>query len=230
MIPIRDNIRSRSVPIVTWLIIAANVLVFFYESSMSTRQLDGFLMQYGLVPAQLVVGKPLAVVAVFTSIFLHGGWLHLISNMWALFIFGDNVEDRMGPGRYLTFYLVCGVAANLAQVFVDPASRLPGIGASGAIAGVLAAYLVLFPRARVLTLVPIFFFGWFMEFPAIVYLGFWFASQFFTGLLSLGSSLDMGGIAYWAHIGGFITGLLLVKRFARRAPMDYGLYPAEYRR
>jgi membrane associated rhomboid family serine protease len=218
MIPIKDNIRSRTVPVVTWLIILANVLVFIFEITMRTQQLDGFLMQYGLVPAALMTGHPAAVVSVFTSIFLHGGWLHLISNMWALFIFGDNVEDRMGPGRYLLFYMISGVAANLTQAFVSPASRVPGIGASGAIAGVLAAYLVLYPRARVLTLIPIFIVGWFVEVPALLYLGFWFVSQFFNGALALGTSIDMGGIAYWAHVGGFVTGLLLVKLFARREP------------
>jgi len=216
MIPIRDNIRSRSLPVVTWLIIIANVLVFLYESMMASPQLDSFLMQYGLVPVQLTSVEPSAFVALFTSIFLHGGWMHLISNMLALFIFGDNVEDRMGKVKYFIFYMICGLVANLAQVLVNPSSQIPGIGASGAIAGVLAAYLILYPRARVLTIIPIFFLGWMQEIPAVIYLGFWIVSQLFTGVLSLGISMDMGGVAYWAHIGGFVVGLLLVKVFAKR--------------
>jgi membrane associated rhomboid family serine protease len=144
--------------------------------------------------------------------FLHGGWFHLISNMWALYIFGDNVEDRLGPMRYLLFYLVCGVVAALAHVYSQPLSNVPVVGASGAISGVLGAYLVLYPRARVISLVPLWIVPWFIEIPAVFYLGFWFFSQLFSGLLSLGMPISTyGGVAWWAHVGGFIAGLLLVK-------------------
>jgi membrane associated rhomboid family serine protease len=161
--------------------------------------------------------------------FLHGGWLHIISNLWALYIFGDNVEDRMGPVGYLVFYLLCGLAAGLAQVVLTPDQSIPGIGASGAIAGVLAAYLVLFPRSRVITLILLFFFITFAEIPAVLYLGFWFLVQFLSGLMTLGASQNVGGIAYWAHIGGFLSGLLLVYLFAGRPRAQPRSYPDEYR-
>jgi membrane associated rhomboid family serine protease len=159
--------------------------------------------------------------------FLHGGWLHLLSNMWALYIFGDNVEDRLGSGRYLLFYLITGAAAGLAQALIGTTSRVPLVGASGAIAGVLAGYLLLYPTARVITLIPVFFLPWFVEIPAVVYLLVWFVSQFFSGVLSLGAQA-MGGVAYWAHIGGFVAGLLLVNVFARRPRAQYRWYPDEY--
>jgi membrane associated rhomboid family serine protease len=228
MLPLTDTIRSRSFPLVNWLIIAANVLVFVvYEVPLGPRQLERFVNTWGLVPAALFGGDPWALVTVFSSMFLHGGWLHLLSNMWALYIFGDNVEDRMGSGRYLVFYLVAGVAAGLGQALVGPDSDIPLVGASGAIAGVLAGYLLLFPTARVITLIPIFLLPWFVEIPAVIYLVVWFISQFFSGVMSLGAQA-VGGVAYWAHIGGFVAGLLLVKLFARRPPAQYRWYPDEY--
>jgi membrane associated rhomboid family serine protease len=228
MFPLKDTIRARAFPLVNWLIILANVLVFaVFELPLGPRELDRFARLWGLVPAELFSGNPWAVLTVFTSMFLHGGWLHLLSNLWALYIFGDNVEDRLGSGRYLVFYLVCGVAAALAQSFITPEARLPLIGASGAIAGVLAAYLVLYPTARVYTLVPIFLLPWFVEVPAVIYLVVWFVTQFFSGVLSLGVD-TMGGVAYWAHIGGFAVGLLLVWLFARRPRAHYRWYPDEY--
>jgi membrane associated rhomboid family serine protease len=230
MLPLADTVRSRSFPAVNWLIILANVIVFVvFEVGLSQPALQRFVTTYGLVPAELAAGRPWAYLTVFTSMFLHGGWLHLLSNMWALYIFGDNVEDRMGSGRYLVFYLICGLAAALAQAFVDLNSRVPSVGASGAIAGVLAAYLVLYPTARVITLIPIFLLPWFVEIPAVVYLLVWFGSQFFNGVLSLGmQTTATGGVAWWAHIGGFAAGLLLVMAFARRQRAQTRWHADEY--
>jgi membrane associated rhomboid family serine protease len=230
MFPIKDTIHSRSFPAVNWLLIIANVAVFvLVEAPLGPRAFAGFVNAYGLVPAELAAGRVESVADLFTSMFLHGGWLHLISNMWALFIFGDNVEDRMGSGRYLVFYLLSGVAAALTQVVVSPDSRLPMVGASGAIAGVLAAYLVLYPRARVITLVFIFFLITFVEIPAVIYLGIWFVSQLFGGLLALGETAAAGGVAVWAHIGGFVFGLVMVRLFAHRPRVYYRTYADEYR-
>ncbi len=231
MLPLQDTIRARSVPIANWLIIAANVLVFLFEVSLGPRQLQIFLQLFGVVPRRFVMAGGLdQVITLFTSMFLHGGWFHLFSNMWALYIFGDNVEDRMGHGRYLLFYLLCGVAAGLTHVFLGPASLVPTIGASGAISGVMAAYLVLFPTARVITLVPLFFFFEIFEVPALFYLGFWFVSQLFNGLFTLaaaGTVSTYGGVAWWAHVGGFVAGLILVRLFARRRTYRQW-YPDEY--
>jgi membrane associated rhomboid family serine protease len=229
MLPLADTVRSRTFPVVNWLIILANVLVFvLFELGRSELALARFFTTYGLVPQQLFSGQAWALLTLFTSQFLHGGWLHLISNMWALYIFGDNVEDRLGAGRYLVFYLACGLAAGLAQAYLSSNSRVPLIGASGAIAGVLAAYLVSFPRARVITLVPFFFFFTF-EIPAVVYLILWFLLQLFNGVLALGPrAADFGGVAYWAHIGGFAAGLLLVWLFAPRPGRQARWYPDEY--
>jgi len=229
MLPLKDTIRSRSFPAVNWLIIILNLAIFLYETSLGPRQLDRLISTYGVVPARLIDGPPQEWLTLFTSMFLHGGWLHVISNLWALYIFGDNVEDRMGSGRYLVFYLICGVVAGLAQVFATSTTQVSSIGASGAIAGVLAAYLVLFPGARVITLIFLFLLPWFVEIPAILYLGFWFVSQFFSGVLSLGMTTTTGGIAYWAHIGGFLAGLVLLPFFARRSPAYHRWYPDEYR-
>lgn len=226
MLPIKDNIRSRSVPLVTWLIILANVLVFLYEISLSQSGLQQLIYQYGLVPANLNRLNPLTWSPLFSSMFLHGGWFHLISNMWILFIFGDNVEDRFGGLGYLLFYLAGGVAAGLLQAFLSPDASVPTVGASGAIAAVLGAYFLFYPRARVITLVPIFFFGWFVNIPAILYLGFWFVSQLFSGVLSLGGA-SAGGVAWWAHIGGFIFGLLMAG-LARLTRSRGPNYPDDY--
>lgn len=226
MIPLKDTVRSRTFPLVTWLIIALNALVFLYELRLSPAGLDQFINTYALVPARVNLFDPASLVPVFTSMFVHGGWFHFLSNMWVLFLFGDNVEDRMGPGWYLIFYLLSGLAAALLQVYVDPAGQIPTLGASGAIAGVLGAYFSLFPTARVLTLIPIFFIPWLIEVPALVFLGFWFVSQLVPGLLSLGSH-SAGGIAWWAHIGGFIFGLLIARVLARRRrPQTW--YPDQY--
>lgn len=229
MIPLKDTIRSYSFPFVNWLLIAANLVVFLFESSLSQGQLNRLFFDFGLVPVRFDATDPSSILTIFTSMFLHGGWLHLINNLWALYIFGDNVEDRMGSVRYLVFYLLCGAIAGLAQLLINSEQSVPGIGASGAIAGVLAAYLVLFPRARVITLVLLFFFLTFTEIPALLYLGVWFLIQLFSGLMTLGAPSNIGGIAYWAHIGGFLAGLFLVFPFARRQRAYYRWYPDEYR-
>jgi len=220
MFPLRDSIRSRSFPIVNWILIAASVLVFLLEQAIEFGfgevALARFLAQFSLVPSEFSFLNPIAYIPIFTSMFLHGGWFHLISNMWILYIFGDNVEDRMGSLRYLVFYLASGFAAGLTHVVFTSNSSLPTVGASGAIAGVLGAYMLLFPRARVVTLIPLFILPWFVEIPAVIYLGVWFLSQISSGLLSIGAMMPFGGIAWWAHIGGFVFGLLLVRIFARR--------------
>jgi membrane associated rhomboid family serine protease len=221
MFPLKDNIRSREFPIVNWLIIGANVLFFVVESALPERQLYQVIMLFGLVPARFGPDwwmHPFLSLTFFTSMFMHGGWLHLISNVWALYIFGDNVEDRMGHGRYLLFYLIGGVAAGVAQVLIERDSTIPMVGASGAISAVMAAYLILFPRARVVSLVPLFILPWLVEIPALIYLGFWFVSQLFNGLFSLAPGMmeTAGGVAWWAHVGGFVAGAILVKPFQRR--------------
>ena len=216
MIPLRDSNRARHFPVMNWLILIANGLVFFYELGLSQSGLETFVNTYALVPAQLNDQPVTFGVTMFTSMFLHAGWFHFLSNMWVLYIFGDNIEDRMGPGAYMIFYLLGGVAAALLQTYVFPGSTIPMLGASGAIAGVLGAYLFMFPGARVSTLVPIFLFISIVEVPAVIFLGFWFISQLFSGLASIG--VQGGGVAWWAHIGGFLVGLVLNPFFRRRSP------------
>ena len=215
MIPLRDTIPSRTAPVVTVALIVVNVLVFMHEVALGPY-LEKFVFAYGLIPRRLVYWPgealdPARFLPLITSMFWHGGWLHLLGNMLYLWIFGDNVEDRLGHLRYLLFYLLAGTAAGLAQVALNPASRLPTVGASGAIAGVLGAYLVTYPRARVLTFVPLFFVPWFVEVPAFAYLVLWFLMQLLAGLGTLGAPVETGGVAVWAHVGGFIAGVVLVK-------------------
>ncbi|HCE17032.1 MAG TPA: rhomboid family intramembrane serine protease [Anaerolinea thermolimosa] len=216
MFPIKDTIRSRSFPAVTWLLILVNAAVFLFEINLSPRGLNAFVQMYALVPARLDLANPLTWWPLLTHMFLHGGWLHIISNMWTLFIFGDNVEDRLGSFRFLIFYLLGGVLAGLAQALLTPGSTVPALGASGAIAAVLGAYFFFFPHSRVITFVPLFFLPWFVEIPAVIYLGFWFVSQLFSGVTSLAvaGGMAMGGVAWWAHIGGFVVGLILARPFA----------------
>ena len=213
MIPLRDENPSGSFPGLTVGLIAACFAVFLYELALGPG-LREFMLQWGLVPERLTLAlrfgdAPLApaLATVFSSMFLHGGWMHLIGNMWYLWIFGDNVEDRLGHARYLLFYLAGGFAAALTQVLVGPASEVPTVGASGAIAAVLGAYAVTWPRARVVTLIPFFPFFPIVRLSALAVLGLWFVMQFFSGALSLAWSVR-GGIAWWAHIGGFVAGLV----------------------
>ncbi len=217
MLPITDTVQSRSFPFVNWMLIALNVLLFFILAK-SSASADAYVQIFGVVPARFLSQPDLfALFTLFSSMFLHGGWVHLVSNMLALYIFGDNVEDRMGSGRYLLFYLLCGLVAALVHIAFNQDSLIPTIGASGAISGVLAAYLVLFPTARVITLIPLFFLPWFVEIPAVLYLGFWFVSQLLNGLLTVMTGAQaFGGVAWWAHVGGFVAGLVMVKLFAHQ--------------
>ena len=222
MIPLRDTIRSNSTPVVTALIILVNVLVFIYMLTLDPYTQNHFIAQYALTPSRLHLS------AIVTSMFLHGGWMHLIGNMWFLWVYGDNVEDVLGHGKYLAFYLLCGVAAALTQYAVDPNSRVPTLGASGAIAGVMGAYLIKFPHSRILTLIPIFFFFTTIEIPAVLILLYWFALQFFSGIGSVGySQVSQGGVAWFAHIGGFISGMVLImtmgtrERYSRRRDLTW---------
>ena len=216
MIPLSDKNPTRRVPIVNIALIVANIAVFLYELGLG-QSLGRFFQTWGVVPdaiaGMFTAGRvsPAGLLPLFTTMFIHGGWLHLGGNMLYLWIFGDNVEDKLGHGRYLAFYLACGIIASVLNVLVDPRSALPIVGASGAISGVLGAYLLMFPRARVLTLIPVFFFLSLAELPALIVLGFWFVIQFFNGLISLGFEAGgMGGVAWWSHIGGFAAGLVLV--------------------
>ncbi len=217
MFPLRDTQPSYSKPVVTILLIAVNLLVFLFEFSLDDYSRNQFIAVYGLTPDNF------SVLNIFTSMFLHGGWLHVLGNMWFLWIFGDNIEDILGHGKYLAFYLLCGVAAALTQTFMSLDSRVPMVGASGAIAGVMGAYMVKFPRSRIQTLVFIFIFFTRIDVPAWLMLIYWFAVQFFSGVGSIGySQASQGGTAFFAHIGGFLTGIALVnlmgarERYSRR--------------
>jgi len=220
MIPLKDDNPRRTFPIVTILLIAVNTIVFLYEVSLPPRTGQQLVFQMGLIPARvpaLLTGQAALTLGTveqtlspfFTSMFLHGGWLHLIGNMWFLWLFGDNVEDYFGHVGYLFFYLICGLGAGFTHTLMNLGSTIPSIGASGAISGVLGAYIVLFPRARVLTLVPLIIFFFTVWLPAAVILGYWFVLQFLAGLTSVGTQ-QQGGVAVWAHVGGFLLGVLIV--------------------
>jgi membrane associated rhomboid family serine protease len=213
MIPLRDTQPSRTTPLITVGIIVVNVLVFLYQVSLDRFSLNYFIGEFGVIPDRL------RYMSLITAMFLHGGWLHLAGNMWFLWIYGDNVEDILGHGKYLLFYLLCGVAAALLQIAMNSDSRVPMIGASGAIAGVMGAYLIKFPRARILTLIPVFLFFTTVEVPAVFILLYWFVIQFFSGVGSIGySHLSQGGVAWFAHVGGFVAGMLLILVLGTRDP------------
>lgn len=219
MIPLKDSVPSRTWPVVNVGIILLNGWAFIHELTLpSPVLLEEFIRNWAVVPARLVSDPWTEWPTIFAAMFLHGGWSHLIGNMMYLWIFGDNVEDRMGHVRYLFFYLFVGTAATLTQVYLSPLSRVPNIGASGAIAGVLGAYFVLYPNAKVLTLIPLGFFSRIIEVPAFFFLGFWFVLQAFQSLGSITQRAfhgDVGGVAWWAHAGGFVAGLFLVGFFKR---------------
>ena len=221
MIPLRDKNPTEKPPVVNIMLIVLNAAVFLYQVSLGPA-VEQFFFEFGVVPHDVVsaLSDPSTyiegILPFFSSMFLHGGWLHLGGNMLYLWIFGDNVEDKLGHGRYILFYLLCGLVAGVAHVVIDVHSEIPTVGASGAISGVLGAYLVMFPKARVVTVIPLFIFLQIAELPALVVLGFWFVMQFFNGLVSLGFETGgMGGVAWWAHIGGFLTGLALVVPFRK---------------
>ncbi len=218
MIPLRDTIQSRNYPIVNTTIIVLNVLIFFVQLGQGSR-LNQFIFNYGLVPARYSVPEIAAhfsfghqAFALLSFMFVHGGFWHLLGNMWSLYIFGDNVEDRLGSIKYLIFYIFCGWASGLSHLFTNWDSQIPTIGASGAIAGVMGAYLILYPRSRILTFIPIFFIPYFIEIPAFFFLGVWFFIQF---LSAAGTHGQTSGIAWWAHIGGFVFGIIFLKLFLK---------------
>ena len=223
MIPIRDRNPSEITPWVVYVLIAINAAAFLYEISLPEAQLKRLVMTYGFVPrrasAALQGQKSLLgafLLPLFSCMFLHGGWLHLLGNMWFLYIFGDNVEARLRHLPFLGFYIGCGLLASLAQYALAPETPVPTVGASGAIAGVLGAYIITWPRAKIVTLVPIFYMITFVQLPAVMVLGFWFVIQFFQGIGSLGARYASSGVAYWAHVGGFAAGLVLMKLLPQR--------------
>jgi len=216
MIPLRAENPRRNIAVVTGLLILLNTIVFLYQVSLPPRASLALVTNFGVVPARAeqIFTKPggdvpLAAASLITSMFLHGGILHLLGNMLFLWVFGSSVEDRLGHLFYLFFYLLCGIGAGLTHVLVNWGSPVPSIGASGAISGVMGAYIVLFPFSRILTFVPLLFFFFTVRIPALVILGYWFAIQFLSGLSSLGEA-DQGGVAWWAHVGGFVMGAILI--------------------
>lgn len=217
MIPLRSSQRSSSYPVVNTILIVINIVFFLVELAHG-RRLNEFIYTYGLVPARYFIPEISSYftlseqfLSFLSFMFLHGGFFHLLSNMWSLYIFGNNVEDKIGPIRYLFFYLLCGLASGIVHIVSGPYSKVPTIGASGAIAGVMGAYFILFPRAKILTLIPLFFFFHFVEIPAYFFLGIWFLIQFLSAATSSG---QVAGIAWWAHIGGFVFGILFLKLFS----------------
>jgi len=227
MIPLGDDIPSRRFPAVTVALIVVNTIVFLVEFLFGSAA-DQMVQTFGAIPAEITSNwlNPVESVTLFTAMYLHGGWAHLLGNMLYLWIFGDNVEDRMGRARFFIFYTLCGLLSGTAQVLAMPDSQVPAIGASGAIAGVLGAYLLLYPRARVRTLVPLIFVYTTIYLPAIVVLGGWFLIQFLNGIASLNVMVQTGGVAWWAHIGGFVAGMVLLPLFRQKryAPPLYQHY------
>jgi membrane associated rhomboid family serine protease len=214
MIPLRDTTPTRSYPVVNLTLIGVNVVLFIVQLSQGSEW-NRFVYTYGLVPARYSIPRYSEYFSIFQQtlsflsyMFLHGGFVHLLGNMWSLYIFGDNVEDRLGPLRYLGFYLLCGVASGVSHLLLNLDSNLPTIGASGAIAGVMGAYFILHPRSKILTLIPILFIPYFIEIPAYFFLGIWFVLQFINATISPGQA---GGVAWWAHIGGFVFGIIFLK-------------------
>ncbi len=218
MIPLRDTIPSSRFPLVTLCLIGVNVLAFLAEINLNPGALDQFFQHWGIVPLRFTHPRlPANYFTLLSSMFIHGGWMHIIGNMWSLWIFGDNVEDRLGRAGFFLFYMLSGLAAGAVHIVTNPVSTVPTVGASGAIAGVMGAYLLLFPRATVVTLIPIFFFIQIVEIPAVFFLGFWFLAQLFSGTLSLTAGVQQaGGVAWWAHIGGFMVGFLWAVPLRRR--------------
>ena len=235
MFPLQTSIPVRNVPLITWTLIAINCMVFFFELSLPPEVRERMVYLFGIVPARYThpewaeyVGFPIDNYWPYlTTMFLHGGWLHLIGNMWTLFVFGRNIEDELGHGRYLVFYLLCGIAAGMVHTLLNAGSTMPAIGASGAIAGVMGAYLARFPHSRVVVMIPIFFFPFFFDFLAVFYLGFWFLLQLLSGTFSIAHSHSGGGIAFWAHVGGFVAGMALLPIFLPLRPRRRHHFPDE---
>ncbi len=225
MIPLRDSAKSDTFPFVNIAIIILNLVIYVHEVLLEPYALNQFFYIYGLIPADALntfyTGAALTPLLInsITATFVHGGWFHVLGNMLFLWVFGDNVEDRLGHARYLLFYLLAGVAGGAAHIITNPASTVPVVGASGAVAGVLGAYIIAFPHSRILALVPLLIIFWLAEIPAIIFIAIWFVLQLFNGVASLGGSA--APVAWWAHIGGFIVGAVLIKLLARRREADY---------
>jgi rhomboid family protein len=229
MFPLEIAVPTRYPAIVTYALIAANCAVFLFEVSLSPGELQVFVSQFALIPARDFAPPTQGLrdyLPFVSNMFLHGGWLHLIFNMWTLYLFGPAVEDRLGHGRYLGFYLVCGLLASITHAFFNPTSTVPALGASGAIAGVIASFIMMFPLARLVIVIPILFFPFFFEVPAILFAGFWFFTQFISGVGQLLAASQAAGIAWWAHVGGFIAGLALTPML-RQSKQDYRDYHAD---
>jgi membrane associated rhomboid family serine protease len=234
MIPIRNAVPSRYPPVITWMLIGTNCLVFLFQSSLSPDELELLLRQFALIPARysevaaggidLAVGD---ILPFFSMMFLHGGWLHLILNMWTLWLFGPTIEDRLGHSRYLAFYLVCGLAASITHVMFNPTSNIPALGASGAIAGILGCYMRLFPLSRVVVVVPILFIPLFFEVHAFVFIGLWFLVQILESTMALLQPSSTGDVAWWAHVGGFLAGFILGPLLVRSEQRYRVYYPDE---
>ena len=224
MIPIRDQIPTRRVPIINYLLIAANIGVFLLMSLAGSYE-ETLTYEFALIPYNFVTHLSIGNISdIFTSMFMHAGLVHIAGNMLYLWIFGDNIEDSMGHAKYLLFYLVGGIVASLTHIIINPGSQVPTVGASGAIAAVLGAYLVLYPQSRVLTIIPLGFFIRMAMIPASIVLGMWFVLQLFSGVLSLGGPTDVGGVAFWAHIGGFLAGGLMAKLMGKQRRQEYTVY------
>lgn len=217
MIPLRDLNHAQTRPIATYALLAVNLVVFAYQLTLDPSAERRFIFAFGFVPAAITLGGDASAwLSAVTSMFMHGGIMHFVGNMWFLHIFGDNVEDAFGSRRFVVFYIACGLLAAAAQYAIDPSSAVPMVGASGAIAGVLGAYFRLFPRARILTLIPIVVVMFVREVPAVFFLILWFGMQLLSGVGSLGASMQGGGVAFFAHIGGFVAGIVLVAILGRR--------------
>ncbi|MCS6904822.1 MAG: rhomboid family intramembrane serine protease [Bacteroidia bacterium] len=236
MFPIKDTIPARSFPIINWCIIAFNSIIFAFQLTLNETELQTLFYVFGLVPARYSHLEWADMVGLrandywpfITNTFLHGGWAHFLGNMWTLYIFGDNVEDRMGKARYLIFYLLCGLAASFTHYWVNIDSTVPAIGASGAISGVMAAYMFLFPKSQIIFFFPILFIPYFIELSAFFYIGVWFVGQFISGTFDALFDNQATGIAFWAHIGGFLAGAILFSFFITPSPRK--MYEDEFNR
>jgi len=237
VIPLKDSIPNVYRPVAVWIILAANAAVFLFELSLPSPVLGNFMHLFGVIPArytQMTLGTVTGsffwdALPFLSHMFLHGGWIHFLLNMWCLWVFADNVEDVMGPARFLLFYLLCGLCAVATHILFHPASTIPVVGASGAIAGVMGAYFVLYPHGRVLTFIPVFFLPWIVEVPSVVFLGLWFLLQFLSGVADSAAGAS-SGIAFWAHAGGFVAGIALIPLFrvARRCHYCYSRQDRRY--
>jgi membrane associated rhomboid family serine protease len=235
MFPIRDNITHKTFPSVAWGLIVLNGIIFLFEISVPEDTLQTILYTFGLVPAKysnpqwaVAHGLPFDYYLSFlTNMFLHGGWVHIIGNMWFLYLFGSGVEDSLGHWRFLMLYLLSGIAANVVFFIFSKDKTVPEMGASGAIAGIMGAYFVMFPRARILTLILLVFYPIFVEIPAFFYIGYWFILQLFQGTLALSSQAAEGGVAWWGHVGGFIAGVVLLPIFRPKKISQRRLYPSK---